>query len=132
MCNECNAQYKRLWRKSKYGSRPRIDDIIIRSVSIHNEAILDLVLSSKTMELCAFDVVSLKEFKVIYGPSETFSIHSIAIFAMDGSALIEWGLNGVANIKDHIANYLKSHGLRLELSPADILNSKQTIYYIQG
>ena len=111
-------------------ARSDVDDSVVRSVRIQNEQLLDQAISTSTMSMVAFNVVTKVPFKVVYGPSDRLGITSLTLFSMDGGIFLEWAISGLKDSRDHWLNYLKSHRIRLELTEADLINSKRTIYYL--
>jgi hypothetical protein len=130
ICHQCRAQYLRLKRQEKYGAKSNIDDSHIRIVALHNKAILGHALPTNKLEFRAFDVVSMAEYHVFYGPSDRLGLQSLTLFTKDGSVFMEWALSGVKEPVQFLLAYLRLHSLRLELSDMDLLNSKRVIYFL--
>lgn len=129
-CTDCKKQNLRLYRQKRYGSTSKVDDSLIRSVSLHNQLILGPVLAQNKAEFRAFDVVSKMEYHVYYGPSERLGLNSLTLFTKDGSVFMEWALSGVKEPVQFLLAYLRLHNLRLELDDMGVINAKSAIYFL--
>lgn len=133
-CKECHAQKYRIYRREKYNAKSYSDkdDSIIRSVRANNELIIAQAIQSSHNFTCyAFDLSTYRDYKVILGPSQVNGLSCICIFSTDGNMLRELSYSGeLKNIGIEIFNFIKGLNLRLELTEADSIASKTTIYFL--
>lgn len=121
-----------MYRRIKYQAISKIDDSLIRNVSHQNETIVELVLALPTFQLecCAFDYTNLSDYKVFFGKSDRIGMQAVTIFNLDGSLFHEYAYSGSKTPGKAILSLVKALNLRLELTQIDMINSKQTIYYV--
>jgi hypothetical protein len=119
---------------TKYGRLKPLDkDQPIRNVLHQNTAIIELALGLSTfnMECRAFSVISKEDYKIFFGKSMSLDMDCMCIFNLDGQMLREMAFSGiVSTVKDELLSFCKVLNLRLELTEADVIASKTTIYYI--
>ena len=129
ICKECRSQFQRRRRKIRFNAKGIIDDHVIREVKGHNISILDQIIHMDKTEIRGFDCHTKMEYKVFYGISDRLGLKAMTLVTRSGEVFIEWALSGVKDPKMAIVAYLKAHNIRLEMSDADVISSKTTIYY---
>lgn len=130
-CKECRSEYNAFRWTEKYGRRHKHHTYeYIRSVSRHNRLILEQLLQKGKTELRGFDPISKVEYKVYYGPAERHGMDSLACFTRNGMVYFDTAFSGVKDIQEKLVDYLKSYGVRLEWTDADVIASKTLIYYL--
>lgn len=128
VCKECRSQTQRIKRKLKYGTIGLFDGEPIRNVSLQNDHIINQALSDLTC--VAFNTATKEDYKVVFAKDSKTDLKSMTIIKMDGSVLHEYLYSGVKDVKPILMNLLKQLNLRLELSEAYMMASKNVIYYV--
>lgn len=130
ICHNCRSQFLRLRRQLTKGSKSKIDDSVLRNVSIHNKTILTQALAtSETMAIWAYQPETKRTFKIVFGIG-SLGMKSMAIFDLDGRAFQEHSYSGHDSILDRLTVIVKDLGLRLELTEGDLITAKNLIFFI--
>lgn len=131
ICHSCRSQYLRLKRKAKYNNSSNVDQEVIRSVRLQNERILQLALAQTTFQCIGFVPHTDRVYRVHFGKSR-YDFPSMAVFNENGSQYFEVAFSGLeaSSVMAKLMDALKSDGIRLELSDADMIAAKTTIYYL--
>lgn len=131
-CKACRSEYNSDYWTRKYGrSRPISSDSPIRNVVDQNTHIINMALAIKSLECRAFSVVSKQDYKIFFGKSGNLGMDCICVFSLDGQMLREMAYSGsVSSILMELLSFCKALNLRLELTEADAIASKTTIYYL--
>lgn len=132
ICKTCRNQDRRVYWSNRFGTkRSQADEGITRNVKRQNETILTQALQSlSTFSCLAFRLDDLKDFKVVFGPSDITGLSSITVFSLDGEMLRSLSYSGMtSSVPEELLAFLKQLNLRLELSEVDSIASKTTIYF---
>jgi hypothetical protein len=114
-------------RVTKYGYKAKSDDVQIRSVHIQNERVIKQAIKRSRFECMGF-IPHGQTFKVVFGIG-SFGLLSMAVFGIDGSSFGEWNYSNLGSQTTLLA-LLKDLKIRLELTEADLIAAKTTIYYL--
>lgn len=132
ICKACRSEINHIDWTTKYGrNKPLPEDQPIRNVAKQNSHVVDMALTIKSLECRAFSLVSKADYKVFFGKSGNLGMDCICVFSLDGQMLREMAYSGsVSTVKDEILSFCKALNLRLELTEADAIAAKTTIYYL--
>jgi hypothetical protein len=134
MCKACAREYGRYKYVIKYGKsfveHATGNNRIIR---LHNTALIQHGLSNSPTSIYGFIPHSNHLYSVSFGPSSTLSTHdSMSLIGQSDETLsYEYAYDRRdPNVEAHLLTILKMHSIRLEHSESDMLDSKNSIYYI--
>jgi hypothetical protein len=132
-CKECRAQYLRIARKRKYNARGRVDkdDSKVRSVRIQNLDIIGLGMATNELKCVGFNVDTKQDCRVVFGKSQISGLNEMVFYTLDGSLYRSFQYSGqTKDVSESLYQVLKTLRIRLELTEADAITSKSTIYYL--